>query len=128
MQYPESIQTALEYIEQNLKAEVTAEELARQAHYSTFYFCRLFSSAVGSPVAGYILKRRLNHALAEIAGAEKPSTSCSSMGLQPTRGFTSPSSGCTAALRGIICGWTKNARRLQGRRQRWFPGRNCEKF
>lgn len=71
MQYPEVIRTALDYIEQNLKTDITAEELARMANYSTYHYYRLFSSVIGSSVSGYILKRRLDHALAEIAGGRK---------------------------------------------------------
>lgn len=71
MQYPKVIADALDYIEQNLKAEITAEELAERANYSTYHYLRLFSSAMGSSVAGYILKRRLDHALAEIADGRK---------------------------------------------------------
>ena len=67
MQYPEIIKTALDYIEQNLKADITAEELAQKANYSTYHYYHLFSSVMGSSIAGYILKRRLDHALAEIA-------------------------------------------------------------
>jgi len=71
MQYPEVIKTALEYIEQNLKTDITAEELAQMANYSTYHYYRLFSYVVGSSISGYILKRRLDHALAEIAGGRK---------------------------------------------------------
>ena len=71
MQYPEVIKAALEYIEQNLKTDITAEELAKMANYSTYHYYRLFSSVVGSSIASYILKRRLDHALAEIAGGCK---------------------------------------------------------
>lgn len=71
MQYTELIKTALDYIEQNLKANITAEELAQMANYSTYHYYRLFSSVMGSSVASYILKRRLDHALAEIAGGRK---------------------------------------------------------
>ncbi len=71
MQYPDVIKTALEYIEQNLKTDITAEELAQMVNYSTYHFYRLFSSVTGSSVSGYILKRRLDHALAEIAGGRK---------------------------------------------------------
>jgi len=67
MQYPDVIRTALEYIEQNLKTEIKAEELTRMANYSTNHYYRLFSSVMGSSVAGYILKRRLDHVLSEIA-------------------------------------------------------------
>lgn len=71
MQYTEIIKTALDYIEQNLKTNITAEELAQMANYSTYHYYRLFSSIMGSSVASYILKRRLDHALAEIAGGRK---------------------------------------------------------
>ncbi|HHV95779.1 MAG TPA: helix-turn-helix domain-containing protein [Clostridiaceae bacterium] len=71
MQYPEVIKSALDYIEQNLKTNITAEELARMANYSTYHFYRLFSSVMGSSIASYILKRRLDHALAEITAGRK---------------------------------------------------------
>lgn len=71
MQYPEAIKTALDYVEQNLKTDITAEELAQKANYSTYHYYRLFSSVMGSSVAGYILMRRLDHALAEIACGRK---------------------------------------------------------
>ena len=71
MHYPEVINSALDFIEQNLKTTITAEELAQMANYSTYHYYRLFSSAVGSSIANYILKRRLDHALAEIANGRK---------------------------------------------------------
>ena len=71
MQYPEVIRIALGYIEQNLKTDITAEELAQMANYSTYHYYRLFSSVTGSSVSGYILKRRLDHALAEISSGRK---------------------------------------------------------
>lgn len=71
MLYPEAIKTALDYIEQNLKTDITTEELAQMANYSTYHYYRLFASVMGSSVAGYILKRRLDHALAEFACGRK---------------------------------------------------------
>ncbi len=71
MQMPAIIKDGLDYIEQNLKTDVSAGELARMAHYSTFHYCRLFSSVMDSSVSGYIQKRRLDHALGEIAGGRK---------------------------------------------------------
>ena len=55
MQYPEVIKTALDYIELNLKIDITAEELAQKANYSTYHYYRLFSSVIGSSVAAYIM-------------------------------------------------------------------------
>ena len=37
------IQSSLDYIEQNLKTEITAEELAEIAGYSAGHYYRLFS-------------------------------------------------------------------------------------
>ena len=71
MQMPEIIKSSLDYIEQNLKTDITAEELARMANYSTFHYYRLFSSVMESSVSSYILKRRLDHALSEIADGRK---------------------------------------------------------
>jgi len=65
------IKSSLEYIEQNLKADITTEELAEMANYSAGHFCRLFAQSMDSTVASYILKRRLDHALAEISSGRK---------------------------------------------------------
>ena len=65
------IKSSLEYIEQNLKTDITADDLAEIANYSAGHFCRLFAQAMDSTVANYILKRRLDHALAEISSGRK---------------------------------------------------------
>ncbi len=64
--YKDSIQKVLDYIEDNLKAEITATELSDMAGYSLFHFYRVFQSAVGMPVMQYILRRRLLNAIYEI--------------------------------------------------------------
>ena len=55
------IQQSLDYIEENLQGEITAQELARMAHLSLFHYYRLFRQATGLPVMQYILRRRLLH-------------------------------------------------------------------
>lgn len=55
------IQKSLDYIEENLQAEITAEELAQQAGFSLFHYYRLFQQATGLAVMQYILRRRLLH-------------------------------------------------------------------
>lgn len=71
MQASENLQSSLEYIEQNLKTIITAEELAAMAGYSVWYYYRLFTQVTGFPVAAYICKRRLDRALAEISEGRK---------------------------------------------------------
>lgn len=63
MEYREIIQRSIDYIEDNLKVEISAGELAEQAGFSLFHYYRLFQSAVGVPVMQYILHRRLRHAI-----------------------------------------------------------------
>ena len=65
------IQPVLVYIEQNLKTDITIDELAGMANYSAGHFSRLFAQAMASTVASYILQRRLDHALAEISAGLK---------------------------------------------------------
>ena len=55
------IQRSLDYIEDNLKTEVTAAELAEMAGFSLFHYYRLFQQATGLPVMQFILRRRLLH-------------------------------------------------------------------
>ena len=45
----EMIQKTLDYVDSNIKEDITAEELAEVAGYSVFHFYRLFQSAVGIP-------------------------------------------------------------------------------
>ena len=56
-----TIQRSLDYIEENLQAEITAQELAQLAHLSLYHYYRLFRQATGLPVMQYILRRRLLH-------------------------------------------------------------------
>ena len=66
------IQKSLDYIEANLKTEITAAELAEMAGFSLFHYYRLFQQATGLPVMQYILRRRLLHgAYAMKQGATK---------------------------------------------------------
>jgi len=65
------LQSSLDYIERNLKTEISINELAEMASYSAGHFCRLFAQTMDSTVANYILKRRLDHALSEIVSGRK---------------------------------------------------------
>lgn len=61
------IQRSLDYIEDNLQAEFSADELAAEAGFSLFHYYRLFQSVTGLPVAQYILRRRLLHGIYAIS-------------------------------------------------------------
>ena len=66
-----NIKNSLKYIEENLKTDITSEELAEIAGYSVWHYYRLFTKATGFSVAAYIGKRRLDCALSEIIGGRR---------------------------------------------------------
>lgn len=71
MQPSDTIKSGITYIEQNLKTDITAEELANMAGYSVWHYHRLFAQVTGMSVSAYIVKRRLNRALSEISGGRR---------------------------------------------------------
>lgn len=71
MQNADIIRAGVAYIERHLKTDITPEELARMAGYSVWHYQRLFAQAIGVPLAVYIKRRRLDHALEEIGAGRK---------------------------------------------------------
>ena len=53
------IQKSLDYIEENLQAQIKGTELADMAGFSLFHYYRLFQQATGMPVMQYILRRNV---------------------------------------------------------------------
>jgi len=81
------IKASLDYIERNLKTDITAEELAQTANYSVRHYGRLFSQATGSPVANYIAKKRIDYVLAEISSGRKAIDAVLDYGFDTYSGF-----------------------------------------
>ena len=67
MLYIDMIQNSINYIEENLKTELKAEELAGNAGFSLFHYYRVFQGAVGLPIMQYVVRRKLIHAINEIS-------------------------------------------------------------
>lgn len=87
MDYRKNIQESLDYIENNLKTQITALELSELAGYSLFHYYRLFQTMVGVPVMQYILRRRLIHAIYEIRCGRKRIDVISEYGFATYSGF-----------------------------------------
>ena len=81
------IQKSIDYIEDNLKADITAKELSEIAGFSLFHYYRLFQSAVGMPVMQYITRRRLLHALYDMHCGEKMVAVALDYGFETQAGF-----------------------------------------
>jgi AraC family transcriptional regulator len=54
----------VEFVDSNLSAPLTLDNLARIAGSSVFHFCRAFRNAVGEPPHAYVMRRRVARAAA----------------------------------------------------------------
>ncbi|WP_025028682.1 AraC family transcriptional regulator [Caldalkalibacillus mannanilyticus] len=67
MTWVESLQKAIDYIEEHLLEELSMETIAKQAHSSAFHFQRTFSLLTDVSVGEYIRRRRLTLAAQELS-------------------------------------------------------------
>ena len=100
------IQRTLDYIEENLRADLTARELAELAGYSQYHYSRLFRMATGMSVGHYILRRRLLHGGYAIARGGSGIDTALAYGFDTYAGFYRASSGNSAARPRNISGPT----------------------
>ena len=68
--WAEGIQSAVEYIEENLTEELDIEDIAAKAYVSPFHFQRIFSVLCGMTVGDYIRCRRLTLAAQELSSSD----------------------------------------------------------
>ena len=72
MQYDESIIRAVEYIEENLRDDISVEEIAKFAGYSKFHFIRRFRESLGLTPADYVRKRRISEIVRRMETDKRP--------------------------------------------------------
>lgn len=65
------VQRAIDYIEENLREELSIEKIAKVACFSMWHFQRIFCATVGEPCKEYVRKRRLSRALVELQTTER---------------------------------------------------------
>lgn len=87
MNYLNIMQDSIDYIENNLKSELSAHELASKAGFSRFHYYHLFQGAIGIPVVQYILRRKLYNSLYEISLGEKIIDAALDYGFETHAGF-----------------------------------------
>lgn len=66
MNWIESLNNALDYIEENLDKEIDPEEVAKAAYTSRFHFQRIFFMVSGQRLGEYIRLRRLSVAVSDL--------------------------------------------------------------
>lgn len=65
------IRASAAYIDAHLKESLSVETLAAQAGFSPYYYCRLFSLYMDTPVMEYVRRRRLVYAAKDICGGKR---------------------------------------------------------
>ena len=65
----DGIQSAIEYIEENITEELDINDVASRAYVSAFHFQRMFSVLCGISVGEYVRNRRLTLAAQELSAA-----------------------------------------------------------
>lgn len=83
----EMIQQGIDYIENNLKAEITVNELCSTVGYSYVHYCRIFKSCVGISVNEYINRRKLLYAVYDISNGLSKTDAAMSYGFETYAGF-----------------------------------------
>lgn len=88
MNYIKLIQETLDFIDENIFEDITVEELADQAGFSTYHYYRVFTSLVGMPVMEYITRRKLQFALYDLRNGKKVLETALTYGYETHAGFT----------------------------------------
>ena len=88
MNYRACIQASLDYIEDHLKDDLTAETLARIAGFSPYHYYRVFQAYIGKPVMEYIRCRRLAYAVVELAQGRRILDVALDYGFETHNGFS----------------------------------------
>ena len=70
MAWVESLQRAIDYMEDHLSEDITIEEIAKQAHSSPFHFQRTFTLLTDITIGDYLRRRRLSLAAKELTGTD----------------------------------------------------------
>lgn len=81
------VQLTLDYMEQNLKTEIQGKELSRMAGYSEAYYSELFKKVTGIPMGQYLTRRKLAHAICEIAAGRRMLETALEYGFDTYAGF-----------------------------------------
>ncbi|MGB8453604.1 MAG: AraC family transcriptional regulator [Anaerocolumna sp.] len=107
MQWLMQLSQAIDYIEDNLTAEISYDKAAKIACCSTYYFQRMFSYVTGIPLSDYIRRRRMTKAAFDLQVS-----TAKVMDIGSKYGYTSPTSFYRAFQ--AVHGVAPTAARLEG--------------
>ncbi|HEY4384423.1 MAG TPA: AraC family transcriptional regulator [Ktedonobacteraceae bacterium] len=87
MNYRACIQASIDYIEDHLKEDLTAEALAGIACFSPYHYSRVFHAYVGRPLMEYVRCRRLAYAAVELVQGKRIIDIALDYGFETHNGF-----------------------------------------
>lgn len=87
LNYSREMERSIEYIEEHLMEELTAEGIAAQAGYSLYHFCRMFSLCKDMSVMEYVRSRRLSLAAVELFSGRRIMEIALEYGFETPGGF-----------------------------------------
>lgn len=87
MDYRQSMEACLAYIEKHLSEPLTVGKLAETVGYSPFHFSRIFKEETGEPLYRYVQQRRLSRCHEEIQKGTDPKTAGLEYGYETVSGF-----------------------------------------
>jgi len=88
MNRTQTIQTALDYIDNNIKDGISAVRIAEKAGYSAYHFSRVFTETIGISVMTYVTWRKLQYALYDLSQGKKVIDVAMEYGFETHGGFT----------------------------------------
>lgn len=94
MEWTNAVQSAIEFMEQHITEDISAEDVANHVHISSFYFQKGFSMLCGYSVTEYIRNRRL-----ALAGGDLATTDIKIIDVAMKYGYDSPDSFAKAFTR-----------------------------
>jgi AraC family transcriptional regulator len=88
LNHNQTIQTVLNYIDDNITKEISAVMIAGKAGYSTYHFSRVFTETIGISVMSYVTWRKLQYALYDLSQGKKVIDVAMEYGFETHGGFT----------------------------------------
>lgn len=88
MDYNDAIEICIEFIEKNIKNELSPEIIANECGYSVFHFSRVFNINQGITLMEYVKKRRLSLAAKDLFNGKKIIDIALEYGFQTHNGFS----------------------------------------
>lgn len=88
LNYSKDMERCIEYIEQNIKENLTAEEIAAETGYSLYHFSRVFSLCKQMSVMEYVRSRKLSLAAVELFSGKRIIDIALEYGFETQSGFT----------------------------------------